>query len=581
MNRRFGFKGFFPVFALASMLVQAAAGADFASLAPADAYLFFSVDDRTRFEEALLKTPLAKMWNDPEIERFTAPMRRKLEEAKTRAQSEWGVSVQEIKALFPGQIALWAESLEPYKPDEWGAVLVAERTESPAKYRALMEKALEKYVPYTIEKSKESAGGTPMYAARWDSSETLAEKPPYPTAHSFLYAFPEGLFVAAFDGDESIPRLLARAKNKSDALAANSAVRRMLANRGEAFAWGFANLASIMNVVEENMAAGAAEGMKPNFEASGLRGLLDLGYSIRLREDRSDFEMRMRVEAEPKGFAAAAAQFGALDRSILRMAPSDFLTVYGFSYDIPSGSKALLDGFRALIPTAPMIVGMADGVAMAQTGMSLERDLIPAFGKEVAVCSEASKTAPDGVATTAAIALKNAETLKSALETFLQRGGAGAPIRKSEFLGANVYSYSVPALDESAPEQEQALIVSASHLIVSSSADSAKAALRRLSGKDADNFLDRKAGELIRPERGAKLAGVSISDEAQQMETVWPMFEDAIAMLASSGDGGLKDWIDSSALPQAETLKKYLPISIGYIYAEPDGFRMMESIANR
>jgi len=571
-----------------------APAADFASMAPEDAFAFIGVGHLGQFIEKWQETAYGKLWRDPEMAAFTRPGRQKAEEALKTLSAEWAIDCPTLKRLFPGQVALWAEYLAPYKPHEWGLVLVAERAEPPEQYRPLIDGALKKWIPFETKNTQESAGGETVYAARWDTGESLTaeqreEMGPSGqyTKHSALWAFPEGLFILAFDGDESIQRLLARVQQGESCLAKHEGFRPMAESfTGPQFRL-FLNIASLAHYFRDDIFSLYSDAPKVDLETLGVSDLLDASYRVDLGEEALSIWGKVRVAENPRGIARMLSAFCPLDQSLLKASPAKPHALSITGYDLSAGLSALINALRQGIPAAGAGWALAEGQVKNSTGLSLADEIIPAFGKQLLVFTAASSGQGAAPVPTFVVELANSETVGRLIDALMAKPGASTAVEKTEFLGATIYALAAPM--PSAPEAagvsppRPTLALTPRHLIFSLDGDLLRETIRRISGKNPDNFLESGAFGPPAPPEGRQLAGYSYQDtnlQAEYLLDALSQMQTALALLAKPQGFRLDEYLDLSSKPQPETLKRYLGVTEGWSYVGSDGVSAAQSLPN-
>ena len=104
-----------------------------------------------------------------------------------------------------------------------------------------------------------------------------------------------------------------------------------------------------------------------------------------------------------------------------------------------------------------------------------------------------------------------------------------------------------------------------------------KEAIRRLAGKNDDNFYDAgKMKAALAKQEGRDLAFYSYNDLGMQAEAMLASISQLqmmsqMMMLYNLPNLNLNAWVDFNAMPQAETLRKYLGRIEGSAYRTADG----------
>ena len=113
MIQHLGFRATFIILILCAASGQAAVD-DLTEIVPTGAPVVYYVADVPNTIDEWAKSPLAELWNDPQVRAFFAPLRKELEidTWDTTVKKETGYSLEEIKGMLTGDLVVYLGDME-------------------------------------------------------------------------------------------------------------------------------------------------------------------------------------------------------------------------------------------------------------------------------------------------------------------------------------------------------------------------------------------------------------------------------------------------------------------------------------
>lgn len=554
------------------------AAEDFAAYAPEDAFFFVSAGDMGALREAWPATAPGKLWADPEIQKATADMRQEFWTKLDPALEDAGLTRDDISKLLPGQLAFWAESLDEYKPNEYGFVLMAERTGDASKYVELIDKIVAETIEVEVQRAKETQAGLDVYTIRWDVAPTLTpaeQNTPVAqfTKHSILYAFPEGRLVVVWDGDESIERMMRRKDGGNGSLAAAEDFHSMASAFGPKQVRVYSPLGSTLRSFIDSVVNVIGEAPPIDFEALGAYDIRSLGYAISFDEDAIHYQSQLRLEPNARGIARALTSVKAFDPSLMRAVPAEPISFSASGVDMAGALTELIKAVRLASTEGAGLIGMIFSQANMQLGVSVEAELIPALGDQLVNFVARPVEAGDDPNQITVMTLKSAEPIRKALTGFKTQIAPGAIGDGESFLGYTVYDVRDPSGEdaEASGESLYCFALNESQIVFGEDGALVRETLRRLAGKDTNNYFD--SGKFTPPSgpSGATLTSASRTDLGAFAAAVAGMARQRMAFAAEMAKAYGGEAGPAPEIPGDEIFERYLGEANNCVWKTPDG----------
>ncbi len=349
---------------------------------PPDTLAYAEIPDYEASKARFEQTALYKIWSEPQIQDFLAPLRAFLSEqiagGTAKFQAEVGVPFDDLRNLFSGHMAAALMSITPPKQGEsWerpdaveAAIFLTPR--DPAALKPLVA-ALQAYL-------NRSAKNTTVQTTRHGDVEvTQIVNPLAPTAPCFAHAWLGPTFVLTIGSREkTLPALLARWKGENpDSLAANplflAARKRLEAATTEFFAY-----IAVRDILRQLDSLIAPDLCAP-LEAAGVYGINSVSYKLIFDGPAMREITYLHTGPERRGFVAALSP-APLDEKLLDLIPADATGFMATRVNVPLlwqsvdafaksfGEKSYLE-FRRFVERLS-----------ATADMDIEKEVIPAFG---------------------------------------------------------------------------------------------------------------------------------------------------------------------------------------------------------
>ncbi len=618
--------------ALVAAKPAAAAPTPLVNLAGDDASCVVYIADAPTLVKRWPDTPWMKMWHDPQVQKYFAPLRAqwKLDEWDERCKTDTGYTVSQLLGFATGEGIVIVPDLtaviEAGKNKTDPPVLLAFEVGANA---AKIEKAIagaetgDKDKKYT-ETTEDFAGVTLhlIGAAAKDGAT-----PPPPDA----WAVSDGVLYAS-TSKEFLQQTLSAAKKGGldDALGKTDGFMRMRHRAGDAQLIAYANIKGMYPGAQKALAekkspqnSTAANPFVPDptaiLPALGLDAVdefyltanlgpaaADLGFGFTYRERRGLTKLLAYTDGAPP-----QPQF----------VPEKCFAVSSVRFSL----KDLYDSLEEMLGNiSPMFAGMFEGYAKnfnQRLGIDIRRDLLGCLGDQVVVASALNEAAPadaparDRFSQFYAISVENAGTLTTAFEA-VKRGlfgdAADKVFEKTDYLGHALYTYAPPQPPPADGEPPRPAPAGFSYAVTDhwlflgvGSAAPVKSALQGLDGKQASFWDKPDVKRNLLADLPDNASGLSYIDASK----VIPVYFDLIvqgmennrraaamrkaAAQAEAGQdqaGGSaqpdtaaadsdQPLIDAGAKPDAATLSKYWSYIRSYSWHDSDGFYGTERIA--
>ncbi|HUT25649.1 MAG TPA: hypothetical protein VM492_14995, partial [Sumerlaeia bacterium] len=329
-----------------------------AQMAPEETLVYVEVRDFTQLREAWTKTPFHALWTSPECAAFWQPSKDKIKQFISGIEEKRGVTLEELKRNFPGEIAVFLSDVMPQKDslgssyDDVNTGIIARVSDKTVTKRLVEEQVL-KNVPTDAERSSEDFKGIKIFRTQYreqapkpvpgQKDETLTlpeaseEKRTAPLL--FEYAFVDDYLILLEGQRAFMKKVLTNyaslapsgagkggAPQGSVAGTANFAnALGRLSERPDVLA--YANLERLMKEVLPKGEANPLEKMP----VLGLEELKSFALSFRLAPGKTEMDAILRTTPSPKGVAHFLIHDAPKTLRTQKMTPADAVS-YGAGF---------------------------------------------------------------------------------------------------------------------------------------------------------------------------------------------------------------------------------------------------------
>ncbi|MBM4044253.1 MAG: DUF3352 domain-containing protein, partial [Planctomycetes bacterium] len=555
-------------------LAQAAGEVPMEQLLPSDALLVLSAPNLSASKERFKGTALSKIWNEPEVQQFLqgplAKLREAIEKLKTQAQAEPGINLDEVKALFTGQLtfALLDIRFEDKRRGIPEAAFVAGISD-PAKFRQILALIEAK------AKEKAAAQGKPLREEKLQIAgvDVTAFAPERGIA--LCYGITRNMFIATV-GKAAMEKMLTGATGgHGKPLAKEASFARMVSKLGESKpeALLFVNVAALLDKLEPQI----PDQPKQVIYELGLRGLEGAGGALAFEGRGVRSVLYVHAPHERRGLTKLMSS-EPVDKNLLKIIPQT----------ATSGSitRFELAGIWTLVEDIAASVGdqqyrtFQQFVAQAEAGlqMKIKDDLCASLGDEI-IAYSALPTTPSPLAMIGDVAIllsvRDRDKAQMCADKVLREvarlagqqirgkmpppppGGQGGQPQpqgpqwnQQEFGGYNISYVTFPGLPLPI---FPSYVVTEKYLILSLSPQTVKNVLTQLKtpGPDVTANPDFKDVTGRIPQTYSAL---SYTDMKRSFETMYPMAQMFLPMIMTQ----VQLPIDVAKLPQVQTISQHL-----------------------
>ena len=599
-------------FTLAALLLAPAAGADtgLANLPPAGALLVVQVRNLPELRAAWGRTPYARTWADPAVQKFFAPGIAKFEEQASKfseqLQKDDGITPGELLDLFPGGALVAVDNIDPAKVSEPGFVppllFAAEVGPNRAKLETLFHKGAETGKEH---ETTEEFQGVTLHTVLPEAAEG---KKPGPT---FTWTFAGDTVLVGTDKALVQQAVANRGRGAdADSVARQADFAALGRLRPDNSVVGYVNLerlvASLVGVAKAREAATAAAqghaaanpmGITPAgiVHALGFDALRSVAFAATLDRDASTLDFNLRWN-ERRGLLRALA-YGAPPAPQPAFVSDSWLSVSSVRFSVKDAYAAIRETLRTGLPAVDGMVQQQILNLNQKLGIDLERDLFGSLGDEV-TNAIAAGTAPGGAdGSTAfrstdrliAFSLTDADALRRLVDRLKAENPQSAKLFvPRDYLGETLYTFTPPPPPPGTrPSQAFAYAITRTHLFIClGSASMLETALQCAAGNGKTIWRRADVATAL-----AELPPGGVSVEFEDMRRLVPLLFEGLASLPGTRPGtprppaqpGGADrptagheaasslpW-DPSAKPDAAAIERYWSTAAGAVYPEADG----------
>ncbi len=581
------------VILLASSIAQAAVE-DLTDVVPAGAPIVLYVADVPGALDQWAESPAAELWNDPQVKTFFAPLREGLEvdDWDRKVRKETGYGLDEIMAMFTGDLVLYLESIDfdfdhPDDDPEVSIAIMATLGDSAEKFEKLILEQEEKSADAaeddldddgveTIDEIRDFRGVDLHLEVVMDGDAVTDE---------FGWAVVDGVVVFASPGEtleNAVAGILDRGLDDPLRTGANFAtVSRHTRN---ADAWFFLDVEPwvplLRQAVAEGLAAAQAAGspfpVDPAIltEALGIESMQAIFATV----DLDDSTIAMDLGAtftENRGLIKLLA-YGPQEAPRVAYIPVDSDSFSAATFDFGAAWSALEDIVNGINPA---LMGMAamqlqSMVSGAGAELDLGRDLLDNLTGEMVSIQNLDGVIGDSIADielrqdqVVVLGIEQRDALENAIETIKALAGQGSQFfTERDFQGTAIFTLDLPQTEGEAPGPEIAYAVTDRHLWISmgTSATLEKALLKLADKGESVWKLPVVKRSLARLPQGA--AAVQYQDLTKLGDVVF-----RAAAVAGNIDTEDEDGFrlcDPSAIPEPGTFGRYLSSGVSGVWKD-------------
>jgi hypothetical protein len=535
---------------------------------PQKSLLFITVRRPSLLPEYWKSGFLHKLWQEPEIQKAFAQVKKGFDEHYAEAQEKFksvtGATFAEFFSVFKGEVALSVVGLDmqaimmgPQAIDLVFSVDAGDKKD-----------ALIKIIEKTQETIMGMAGG--------------AEGAPAATSYQY-----KGLTIYSFGTKEMsvnatfLANRYFLATNKStlegivdrynlaepkDSLETNPVFKKVRENccTGNEVFFAFADPSGFLGTIKDQTPPEESK----VFSSLGLLEIQGIGYASNLDKSGTVREVFYTyIPGERKSIFSARVSDGNIDTSIY-FPPESVIAYYTGSLN----AQALWSGIMEIVSAFP------EGESKKfleelkkfeeKIGFSIEKDLLPGVGTHFSYyigLPEGGGALPEAVAL---IEVKDKEKLTKCVDLLLAK--LGEKLRKTEFAAGTLYYAPLSELIESAKEAKfpipylPTLTITDKYLVIGTMPQTVKRTVASLT-QPAPAAGALKDAFASLPKEASSFFYVDLQKGANYIyNTITPFLKDLPA-------GAPK--FDLAALPEAKTITKHLGIISGYEVADKEGIR--------
>ncbi len=593
---------------------------DPAKYLPPNTVLFVHFKDVTAMEKAWKTTGFYELWQDPKTKQFLKPSIERIEamlkemtgadEATKKDELNWA----KLRELFPGGLCVFLSDLTEFDSKGGaGAVIdlgiIARKAKDRKDYENLFSQIQD--IPATAEKKAITAGGVKIFQTRFanetadamlpdgDLSKLAPEDMERAKFITLQSAETDGLILMVDGGQDSMKNLILRGQGKiKETLAQNPRFKNVADKNSDAAQLEvFVNLGQIAQIALEGGKAAMAQvpaGQTPpvNLDALAVDDIHALGIALTLDPKQVNVQTALTFADNSKGIGKVMDLFG--DNCEFQTAAFASPDVMGYSaqaYDLGKFYKAIETVLGAVYPQGVFLLQGTLMQAQGIVGFNPITEVVDQLAGEIGTMQDAppaQAAAPDptmgGFAPPPsapfllALGCKDGARIRAAitkLEKFLlqqQTTPNGPPpqplLEWTTFLD---YEIGQPKIQAGAMggQQMPAWAITDSWVFVASSADTLKATLRRVGGKDTRNFKATPAFKRLAAMKTGPVSGVNYSNIAQAMDAILAQAQMLLPMMSMMSGGEIPpNLLDFSAKPDSALLKRTLGESYGVTVKE-------------
>ena len=555
------------------LTLSAIAATPFENVVPENAFLLISAKNVPAMVETLKGYSVYDLWNEPSVQRFLEKPIARINEELQKAEGEAGVTLDEVKALFQGQVALFMAPKDAQTAEFVFMMDVGDKGPQAQKMiQALMAKARNGGPEAQVV--EEPFEGTTLM-------KVVAQGGP--DAQGAYALAGNVLLVGDGDSIDAMKRTITSLKTPPQRSVLHAAnYQNALSRVGkDADFVAFIDVAGLLNALPPETQVAQ---FRPILSSLGLDGVISGAMTYRFGKDMAENRIFLNLAGEPRG--------------VLRMVIPEAGPLHT-GQDVPASAASFMASrfdFVRAYDELEKILAMFQPMAVQQLKMqeqqisqtigqpfNLRNDILSVFGPGVSMYSVLDETQPMERAQKMVVSID--VTSNAAFQAAFDKLRKAVPMafammQPSEYLGHQVYSMSQPQAPN-APQAKQQMpvpgfVATDTRLIISNDVESLKAHLRR-AGK-ADGLAERadfKSQLSALP--ADKRVFISYSDPRNQAAVFLEalrtgQFAPILGAMASNPEAQeIVSLIDFSLTPPTEDVVKHLTPKAGVAVVGPDG----------
>ncbi len=595
-----------PILAALAGLSSLPAAPPLTRLIPDSAAIVLTFQDVPSLLASAEQSPVFKMWSDPRIARFFAPLEEMMKGEDNRAdfKTRMGYDLSELLAMIEGDAAWIVTDLDffadPTRATPPHVNFLAEFGENAGKFAAVLEKITQRWVDDGLVKA-----GTEDYAGSTIRSVTPVEK----TADDgqdgaddavvaarrkripLFWTSAEGLIVVG-TARETVTALLDAigSGGVESPLERSPRYQQLRERTGGQQVTALLHVPAILPALRKRLPDKGEDGRVNPFGIDPDRILDVLGldawetlymtygldstsvvtrYGLTYTEERGLLKMFQLAE-------------GGLPRPAWIPAKWENVATARFSLN---RLFAVME--EILQNLSPALHAMMQGQLLQwgkQVNLDIKRDLLGGFGDEMVVARFLGKAEGDGAPSLLgsgqfyAFSLTNAPALSRALDALIALAGPGVEKRleRREYLGRTLVSFTPPPIPDGRPAastQGFAYAVTDRYLLLGlGSAAPVEAALQAMANP-GDSFWDKPEVRRALAEIPEDAGSIQIQNVPMLLSAMFDWLIHMAPPIPGGADNGgtRKTWVDASEKPPPEVIGEYLGHSVGYVQRDSRG----------
>ena len=545
----------------------------------------------------MAQMPIAKMWNEPDVQKFVAPLmamvREQMDQLMAQGKEMHASGQLPVDPSTMGSMRLdgMTFAITKLQMDEGdfgpqpnvGMLMHMDFGASAEQMKGLLSlgmSLMEQQAADMVEKSEVKVGDVTVTS--WASSG------PVETPMGLNVAMlPTGIVVGTLK-DEVVAALEAMQKG-TPVLTASAAygetTKGLTTNGAEMLMYLRTDKAMDIAMQAMQMAQGMAPemgmvdmaGVGRVMDALGLRGMKSMGMTSAYVDGRAEDRTFMTVPAaERKGLMSVSTK--PLDMTFLKWVPKDVVSVRAMTMEPMVLHDALMGAMTAYDPQ--MAEGMMAQMAEMekQVGFSMKDDLFGSMGDQVVYWSMPLAGLMSAPEMTLLMRVKDQARMLKVLEAMATMTDGAIELEKSDKRGIEQWSLRINA-DPSAEMEGMNLseLVNPTFafkngwMVMALSPGDVKRAMNRMDRED-DPKGDIRGNKEFAPYVGklpANAVSMSFLDWKAEFESLYQTLSFALSMIPASEDNP----IDTTQLPEVSVLTQHLFGSMSWSTVDENGFR--------
>ncbi len=574
--------------ALAGLVAVAAQAArPFEEVIPEDALGFVLVRDVRGLGEEMKEHASWQLFTNPSMEPFYAAAKERLNAELAEAEAKAGVTVEEVKSLFQGQIGLYvtmdvAPDAGP-GPDMDGAVVFMMETGNRGDQATQVARAI--LTAANEEKMAEGNPGLTMLDQTYRGASFVEVLLPEQQEPSACFGSDGDVFVFANkrEGFEEVMDFLADgAPEPISGLPAYQLALQRISPESDVI--GFANLAGLFDTLADADATGEARRI---INGLGVDGLISASMGMEVTPETSFSRMFLNIAPPARGIPKMLMT-DAISLPSGENIPENATSFTAFSFRLAENWDEFVRIMDTVQPGSMEQFEMQMRQMEEQTGqpMDLRNDILSVFGPRFIMYQVIEK--PYNLMTSKSTVFMVEIPGQAEFDAALNKLSLFFPVRQlmapEEYMGYQVFTQQRPPNAPPLPDNQKqpCFVATERYLIFSDTPNALKAHLRR-QGADEPSLADR---EDYQAAMGALPPGdrvlISFTDPTPQMEMLLTslregQFNMILGMMMRNNPQAqeILNLFDFSKLPQNEEITPYMVPNGACVLRLADGLLMV------